>query len=142
MTEPVTISLLGAPVAWARARLGKQNVHYTPTPQRNCAAALRIAAHNAMQGRKPFTGPIVMSLRAEFPIPTSWPKREQQAALLQKILPSKRPDLSNIAKLIEDALNTVVYRDDALIVRYDTLEKIYSDEPKIVVTIREIGEAS
>jgi len=44
--------------------------------------------------------------------------------------------LSNIAKQVEDAFNTVVFRDDALIVEYGLLRKVYSRSPKLVVTVR------
>ena len=132
--DPVTVCLLGAPVPWARAAGGRSRVLFTPTKQRNNAAALRIAAQDAMQGRVPFDGPVIGLFTAEFAIPTSWSKKKQQAALLGEIWPAKKPDLSNLVKMVEDALNEIVYRDDAQIIRYDVCQKRYSAQPKIVAT--------
>ena len=47
-------------------------------------------------------------------------------------------DLANICKQVEDALIGVVFRDDALIVRYDTMQKRYSAQPKIVATYQPV----
>ena len=42
----------------------------------------------------------------------------------------------NLCKQVEDASNTVVFRDDALIIEYGLLRKVYSHSPKLVVTVR------
>ena len=104
--------------------------------QRNNAAVLRLAAQEAMNGRAPFDRPVRVDLQAEFAMPGSWSRRKQEAALRGEVRPGKRPDLSNLCKQVEDALNTVVFRDDALIVEYGLLRKVYSDRPKLVVTVR------
>lgn len=136
----VTIVLLGEPVAWARTSGGKTVRQFTPKKQRNNAAALRILAQQEMAGRLPFDGAVVGHLTVEMAIPTTWSKKKQQAALLGHVWPAKRPDLSNLCKQVEDALNGVVFRDDALIVRYDTMQKRYSQQPKIVATYRAIAD--
>lgn len=51
-----------------------------------------------------------------------------------KILPTKKPDCDNIAKIICDALNGVAYDDDKQIVALK-VTKIYSDEPRVIVWI-------
>jgi Holliday junction resolvase RusA-like endonuclease len=136
--DPVTVVLLGEPVAWARAAGGRTRALFTPKKQRNNAAALKIAAQQEMlsRGQPPFACALVGQITAEMAIPSSWSKKKQISARLGNIWPAKRPDLSNICKQIEDALNGVVFVDDALIVRYDTMQKRYSDQPKIVVTYR------
>jgi Holliday junction resolvase RusA-like endonuclease len=92
--DPVKVVLLGEPVGSL----------FTPTRQRNNAAALKLAAQQAMTGRALFDCPIRLHLQAEFLIPASWSRRKRQAALRQEIRPGKRPDLSNIAKQVEDAI--------------------------------------
>lgn len=136
MDSAVTVVLRGEPVAWARARLGKRGIPFTPKPQRNNAAALRLAAQGAMAGRAPFDCAVRVDLQAEFAIPGSWSRRKQAAAIAGELRPGKKPDLSNIQKQVEDAFNGVVYRDDALIVEYGLCRKVYSTTPKIVVTVR------
>lgn len=141
----MTVVLLGEPVAFARARLGKTGTHFTPAKQRNTMAALRIAAQQAMiqanYGMAVFDEPLRMDVEAQFPVPASWSRRKREMALRGEIRPSVKPDLSNILKLIEDACNRVVYRDDALIVEYGRARKVYSDQPKIIVTIQPITPA-
>ena len=53
------------------------------------------------------------------------------------IRPVKRPDWDNIGKIITDALNEVAYHDDAQIVEA-IVEKYYSDNPRVEVTIKEL----
>lgn len=55
------------------------------------------------------------------------------------IRPTSVPDVSNYVKLIEDALNGVVYKDDSQIVRL-VAEKYYSDNPRTEVSIRLVTE--
>jgi Holliday junction resolvase RusA-like endonuclease len=74
-------------------------------------------------------------LRAIFPVPASWSERKRQQAITGDIKPGKKPDLDNIAKAWNDALNGVAYRDDSLICQM-TLDKRYGPQPLVVVTIK------
>lgn len=136
MTRPLTITLIGAPVAFARARINRTGHHFTPAPQRNTAATLRLLAQTEMQaaGIATYAEPIALVLRAEFPVPASWSKKKKAAALLGIVRPGK-PDLDNVAKLASDALNHVAFVDDSLIAELRA-EKRYSLEPKLVITVR------
>jgi Holliday junction resolvase RusA-like endonuclease len=129
---------MGEPVAWARTRLGLRGIPFTPKAQRNNAATLRLAAQDAMDGRSPLDCALRIDLSAEFGIPASWSKKRVAAAIAGAIRPTKRPDLSNIIKQVEDALNGVVFRDDALIVEYGRIRKVYSTHPKLIVTVKTI----
>lgn len=51
-----------------------------------------------------------------------------------KIRPTTRPDRTNFCKLAEDILNGIMYLDDSQIVG-GSVEKWYSDNPRIVVKI-------
>lgn len=136
--DPVTVMLLGVPVAWARTRPNASGRLFNPTRQRNNTAALKVMASQAMAGREPFDCPVRLDLHAEFPIPATWSKKKKAAALIGMIRPGKKPDLSNLTKQVEDACNSIVFRDDALIVEYGVVRKVYGASPKIVVTIRPI----
>lgn len=53
------------------------------------------------------------------------------------IRPTKKPDLDNIMKCVTDALNEIAYQDDKQIVSA-SIEKYYSEEPRVEVAIMEI----
>jgi Holliday junction resolvase RusA-like endonuclease len=137
--DPITVSLLGTPVPFARMRLSRGGTHYVPPEQRNAAAALRLAAAEAMHhgGHAVLDEPLSLHLLAEFPVPASWSKKKRARAILGEIRPAGRPDIDNLYKLAADAMNGVVYRDDALIVEC-WLRKIYGVQPKLVCTVAPI----
>ena len=138
--DPVTISLLGDPQGKGRARAflrGKHIGHYTPEKTRSYESMIRGAAMDALGKRLAFDQPIEFTMRAVFPVPASWSEKKRQQALLGILKPGKKPDLDNIAKAWNDALNGVVYRDDSLIVRM-TLDKRYGPQALVVATVRAI----
>ena len=139
MTGPVTVILMGPPIAWARARPRPGGGYINPQKQRDNTRDLQIVAMLEMAGRPPFNEPIRMDIEVQFEIPESWSIRRRQRALRGEERPAKKPDLSNCIKQIEDAFNGIIFRDDALIVEYGRARKVYSDQPKIVVTIQPIA---
>lgn len=52
------------------------------------------------------------------------------------MIPTKKPDSDNIAKIICDSLNGIAYHDDSQIVEL-YICKSYSENPKVIVTIAE-----
>ncbi len=137
MGDAITIVMMGQPVPYARSAGGQTRARFTPAKQRNAAATLRLLAQQEMQGRKLLDEPLRLDFLAEFTIPASWSKRKQSSAVIGDIYPAKRPDASNLLKLAEDALNGVVYRDDALLCEIH-VRKVYGPQPKIIVTVRSI----
>ena len=51
------------------------------------------------------------------------------------ILPSRKPDIDNVLKVVLDALNGVAYKDDSRVVAV-TARKIYSHTPKLVIEMK------
>jgi len=142
MTEPITISLQGTPQGKGRARAfirGGQVGHYTPQKTRSYESLIFGAAIDAMSGRPPFEDAVSMTLRAIYPVPTSWSERKRQKAITGEIKPTKKPDLDNVAKAWSDALNGVVFKDDSQIILY-SLEKRYGPQALVVCTVRSIEE--
>ena len=80
--------------------------------------------------------PLRVRILAKFPIPESWSKKNKEKALKGEIMPNKKPDLDNIAKIILDGLNGVAYTDDKQVTSLE-IEKVYSDTPCVVVYIAE-----
>jgi Holliday junction resolvase RusA-like endonuclease len=136
--EPVTVSLTGVPQGKGRARafLRAGHIsHYTPEKTRTYEGMIRSAAMDEIGNKPPLECPVEFVMRAIFPVPTSWSGKKRDRALVGEIKPGKKPDLDNIAKAWNDALNGVVYRDDSLICRM-TLDKRYGPQALVVVTVR------
>ena len=54
---------------------------------------------------------------------------------MEKMRPTKKPDLDNCLKAITDALNGFAYKDDSQIVSI-AVSKFYSDDPRAYVKNR------
>lgn len=137
----VTVTLAGEPQGKGRARAFRRGNfigHYTPEKTRTYEGMIRTAAMDAVAGAPPFDEPIEMTLRAIFSVPASWSARKRSDAITGAIRPAKKPDYDNILKAWSDAMNGVVYRDDALIVRV-SFEKRYGLSPMVVCTVKAAG---
>lgn len=139
MTAPVTIAIPGTPIGKGRPRHMRNGHTYTPERTRNAEAYVRMLAAQEMAGRAPFPGPVALTLRAIMPVPASWSKKKQAAALAGEILPTRKPDLSNVLKLVEDGLNGIVIVDDVQIVD-QSVQKRYGPQPLCVVTIEPLAQ--
>lgn len=90
----------------------------------------------AKKREKWFDGePLQMYITAFFDIPKSTSKKKRQKMLKEEVLPTKKPDIDNIAKVICDALNGIAYHDDTQIVSLN-VSKVYAEtEPRVLVGI-------
>lgn len=136
--DPVAFVVAGHPQGKGRARALVRHghiAHYTPEKTRSYESMIRGAAMDAMAGRAPIAVPVVMQVAAFFAVPQSWSKKRRDAALAGEALPGKKPDLSNVVKAAEDAINGVVLIDDALIVASYAVKR-YSDRPRLDVLVK------
>lgn len=139
MSNVLSFDIPGQPIGQGRPKFSTINGHakaYDPEKSRNYKAYVRMLATQAMKeaGFERIDGPCLLSINAFFEIPKSKSKRFREAALKGDERPTKKPDLSNIIKGIEDALNGLVYKDDACIVNL-SCEKFYSDNPRVEVFV-------
>jgi len=107
---------------------------YTPEKTRKFEHRLAAAASDymALHNLEPTKKPCQMIIKAQFEIPKSWTKAKKAAAEANEILPGK-PDIDNIAKIVLDSFNGVVFEDDAQV--YDLrVIKTYGD-PCLVTEI-------
>lgn len=123
----------GEALAFARARLGRPQpgrgpTHFTPGPQRNFMATIKHLAADAMGERALLDGPLELKVLVLFVRPRSAPKRNPP------VWKATRPDASNYVKLIEDALNGVVWRDDALVTSLHVWKR-YGERAELVVKV-------
>src|SRR5579859_5345742 len=109
-------------------------IHHTPEKTRSFESLVGYHAHQAMQGRPLFEGPLRITLLIDFDVPKSWSQKKRSAALAGIIRPTKRPDASNILKACEDALNQVVYVDDVQIVN-GSFDKRYREQAGLTIML-------
>ena len=135
----IKLTIPGEPCAKQRPRLGKG---YTYTPQKTVNYETLVRELYITQNfRKQLEGALKMTVRAYFAIPKSDSNKKAHQKSIGIIRPTKRPDVSNVIKIIEDALNGLAYRDDSQIVRV-VGEKYYSDSPRVEVEICSLSEPS
>lgn len=128
--EAISYFVPGRPIAFARA--GSHGAtRYTPEPQKSYMHAIAWTA-KATPGSKLLEGPLRLTVRATF--------AEQKGKEADQWKWSK-PDLDNLTKIQADALNGVLYRDDAQIVEI-IAQKKYGLPEGVMVTVEQIGEAS
>lgn len=138
----IRIVIPGTPAAKGRPRgtvvAGTVRM-FTPAKTRTREGVVASLAADAMAGRPALTGPVAVTVLAVLPIAKSWPKRDRAAALSGDKLPTGRPDLDNMLKLVSDGCNGIVWADDSQIAQI-AARKIYGAEPRTVVTVEEFQE--
>ncbi len=128
----------GKPVPKARARVvrrGNGVGSYTPEATVNYESMVKVLAMNAMGGRPPVLEPIALHLSINVAPLASWSYKRRESALWGEFMPTKKPDMSNILKSIEDGMNRVVYHDDSQICTVAVFKR-YADREGVGVTVR------
>lgn len=129
----IAFQIPGEPVAFARSG-GNGKIRYTPKRQRDFMALVKLAAHKAMDGA-PMAGPVAMTVRATYLVPKSWPKKRVAAARWR----TAKPDADNIAKLVADACNEIVFVDDAQVAEL-TVQKRYGPLAGVTVSVASLED--
>ena len=136
----IEFTVPGEPIAKGRARAfircGKIG-HYTPDKTANYESLVRLFASQAMGSSPLMTEAVWLTVDAYFSIPRSWPVRKQQDAEAMKIRHLKRPDLDNCVKVVEDALNGIVWVDDSQVIQIRA-SKHYSRIPYIHIRAEQV----
>ena len=115
----ITLTILGKPRAWQRARLAKGGRHhFTDDKTRRMKAtvvwAFRLWVFKGIGTNEPWTGPIRLWVKAYFPIPVNTPKALRAKMETETVWYPHKSDWDNIGKLPSDALNGIAYIDDCL----------------------------
>lgn len=138
MQEPVTIVVPGRPQGKERPRFNRATgVAYTPKGTRAYERLVGFLANRAMAGRPPMNDPLQIEVRAHFAMPKSWTQQRKTQALLGDFSPP-RVDTDNIVKLVQDALNKIVYRDDKQIVKVRA-SKVWAHSAFVVATVQPVS---
>ena len=139
MGEAIRFTVPGEAVGKQRPRFVRATGRtYTPEKTVNFENLVKLCYRQQVTA-KPFEAakPLAMTVEVYQQIPKSASKRKREAMIGKKILPTKKPDCSNILKAIEDGLNGVAYADDSQIVQVRVV-KYFGEYPETLVMIREV----
>ncbi len=132
----------------ARTKSGKQyNMQYADPKGVSEESFIKLVAAEHRPDTL-ITGPVFLKLIFYMPVPMSMPKKKRIAALfgyrverfifrLVNLWPTKKPDLSNTLKAVEDACNKVIWHDDSQICAMH-IYKYYSENPRTEVYIEDL----
>jgi Holliday junction resolvase RusA-like endonuclease len=143
MSEPlVSFTVLGIPVPKGRPRFrivkprGKPQFVTVYSPSETVAYEKLVAdgAWVAMGVRAPLEGALTVLVEAFMPVPASWSKKRQAAALAGEVHHVSKPDCDNLGKISADSVNKIVFVDDSQIVSM-TVIKTYAEVPRLRVTV-------
>jgi Holliday junction resolvase RusA-like endonuclease len=132
----ISFQIPGEPVPFARAGSNKSR-RFTPPKQSDFMAVVRLYASRAMAGQEPFDGPLALRVRAVYLVPASWPQKRKDAARWK----SSKPDADNIVKILKDAMNTIVFYDDAQVASLQ-VQKIYGPVAGVTISISRLEGVS
>jgi Holliday junction resolvase RusA-like endonuclease len=133
--KQVIFTIRGEPRGKGRPRFTKTGRVYTPTETAQYESLVGLSYRNSARGYK-FTSPVRVTIKA-FHKPPKKSKKVTEDMLNGRILPTKKPDLDNIAKIILDGLNKVAWDDDTQVIEM-MVTKRYSEEPLVAVIVEEI----
>lgn len=112
-----------------------QQRHHPDAKAKAAEKTLGQAAMAARRGPWLLTGAIAMHAAVLMPVPESWPKRKKAEALAGLVRPTVKPDYDNVAKLIGDALNEVIWQDDSQIADGRVVRWYSADAPRSIIWI-------
>jgi Holliday junction resolvase RusA-like endonuclease len=126
----IRIVISEEPVAKARSRVVFNNgkIHsFTPAKTKDAQDLIRLRCMRHQE--QCFGEHIPVKLTVVFyRTKSKWLPRKEE-------LPFRKPDLDNMGKLVQDALNGILYKDDAQICSL-SFKKRWTDRPEGYITIR------
>lgn len=134
----VEFTVTGIPKAKGRprfARTPKGVRTFTPKETVNYETWVRTCWLEQSGTTIPNDVPIALTVRAFFPIPSSFSKKKKEQ--LEGQPHCKLPDLDNCVKSVCDGLQGYVFENDSKIYRI-IAEKFYSSDPRVEVTMETI----
>ena len=132
----VTFCVPGEPKGKGRPRFTRNGRVYTPADTIRYERLVQLAYDEAV-GDLIFASPVKVVIEAIHKPPKGKSKKVVADMLSGHILPTKKPDADNVAKIILDALNGVAWHDDTQVVEM-AVSKHYGVEAEVWVTVEEI----
>ena len=131
----------GDPVPQGRpraTRIGNKITMYDPKKSRDYKKLVSTSVDSQYKG-EPLQNALEMTIDIYRFIPKSTTKKNRGLIENNLYRPIVKPDVTNIAKGVEDALNGILYKDDSQIVDL-RIRKYYSDNPRIEIEVKELCE--
>jgi Holliday junction resolvase RusA-like endonuclease len=129
----------GEPRAKGRPRTavikGRARV-YTDAETASYQNLVKLACNQAMAGAEPIAGPVQVVISAHLKPPASGSKKRLQEMLAGARMPTKRPDIENITKVVLDGMNQIAFADDSQVVNL-VAAKRWAAEPGVRVWVSE-----
>ena len=119
----------GTPIAWRRA--GRKGSRYYDAQAKQKETVQKVV-RVALSGLFPHKEPIKVDMHFGMPIPKSWSTKKRIAAIGKPH--SSRPDVDNLIKFVSDALNEILWDDDAIIYQVRGT-KTYTTNPKTLIFV-------
>ena len=128
----MTIIIPGKPVPQGRPRTtvrGGRAIIYDPPTSREWKQNAQKIMRAAVDGNLPIPAgvPVMVDILAAYP----WPRGKRP----EDAFHTKRGDVDNIAKIVLDAANGVLWEDDGQVVAL-SICKLYSDDPRVELDFR------
>jgi Holliday junction resolvase RusA-like endonuclease len=138
----VTIHIPGEPrgkgrprSALIRKKNGQQFIsHYTPADTASFENLVKMEGKLAWGGRPLIEEAVRLQITAIVSVPASWSPKKRARAIAGEIRPTTKPDFDNVTKAVTDALEKVIYRNDARIAEAQ-IRKWYGATPCLIVKI-------
>ncbi|MGI4776932.1 MAG: RusA family crossover junction endodeoxyribonuclease [Janthinobacterium lividum] len=115
----VVFTVPGQPYGKGRPRVGSVRGRarmFTPEKTVSYENLVTVYAQQAMAGRALIESAVDVSLHIVCQIPASWSKKKQAQAEAGTVYPTTKPDIDNVEKIVFDAINGVVWKDDVQVV--------------------------
>ena len=125
--------ILGIPVPKQSMKVTKGGIKYQPKKITNAARNIRAQIANQLpRGFEPFDKHLRIYYRFVFPYTSDISKRKRNSGI--KLWKDKKPDIDNLQKLINDAMEGVVFVRDAQICSIRA-EKFMDSVPRVDVEV-------
>ena len=135
----IKLTVLGKPLAKGRPKFsskGKFVRVYTPKKTTDYETLIKFSAQEVAP-KELLEGPVTMEIEAHLPIPKAMSKKKRALIKSHDLRPITRPDIDNYAKIVLDALNDIIYKDDNQVVSLN-IRKFYSEKPRMEIYIKEL----
>ncbi len=110
--------------------------HHAVTPEATVVYENKIMYAYKKDGGVLNEGPLMLDIWANFKIPESYSKKRRQECELGHEMPTKKPDIDNIAKAVLDGLNGVAYKDDSQVTHLKVRKRYTTQAEHLIIQIQ------